>query len=181
MEEKYIDGIIIKGIGGFYYVKTPDSIIECHARGKFRKNALSPIVGDKVTVLINPDETGSIFKIHERKNSLVRPGVANVDSIILVSAARSPLPDFFLIDKLLVLAESKGIKGYICLNKTDLAENNDISDFKSVYEKAGYKVFCTSTKKGEGFDEFKNIIENKTVAFAGLSGVGKSSIIYVLS
>lgn len=181
MEEKYIDGIIIKGIGGFYYVKTNDSIIECHARGKFRKNSLSPIVGDRVTVLMNRDETGSIFKIHERKNFLVRPGVANVDSIILVSAVRSPLPDFFLIDKLLVLAESKGIKGYICLNKTDLAENDDVINFKSVYEKAGYKVICTCAKSHEGMDELKSIIENKTVAFAGLSGVGKSSIISILS
>ncbi len=181
MEEKYIEGTIIKGIGGFYYVKTPNSVIECHARGKFRKNSLSPIVGDKVTVLINSDETGSIFKIHERKNFLVRPGVANVDSIILVSAARSPLPDFFLTDKLLVIAESKGIKGYICLNKTDLAASDDILNFKNAYEKAGYKVFCTCAKTGEGFDELKSIIENKTVAFAGLSGVGKSSIISALA
>lgn len=181
MEEKYIEGTIIKGIGGFYYVKAQNSIIECHARGKFRKNSLSPIVGDNVTVLMNPDETGSIFKIHERKNSLARPGVSNVDAIVLVSAVRSPLPDFFLTDKLLVIAESKGIKGYICLNKTDLADSDDILNFKSTYEKAGYKVFCTCSKTGEGFDELKGIIKNKTVAFAGLSGVGKSSIISVLS
>lgn len=177
MEEKYIDGIIIKGIGGFYYVKTEAGIIECHARGKFRKNSLSPIVGDKVTVLVNSETTGSIFSIHERKNFLVRPGVANVDSIILVSATRSPLPDFFLTDKLLVIAESKGIKGYICLNKTDLAENDDILKFKSTYEKAGYSVICLCAKTGEGFEELKDIIYGKTVAFAGLSGVGKSSII----
>ena len=176
-----LDGIIIKGIGGFYYVNCNGEIIECHARGKFRKNALTPIVGDRVSVTLNPDQTGSISQIYPRKNFLVRPGVSNVDSIILVSAARSPLPDYFLTDKLLVTAESKGIAAYICLNKTDLAEKDDISSFAEIYTKAGYTVIKTCATTGEGIDEIKNIISDRTVAFAGLSGVGKSSLISKLT
>ncbi len=170
-------GTIVKGIGGFYYVSTGEEIIECHARGKFRKNDLSPIVGDTVTLLLNEDGTGSISSIHERKNFLVRPDVANVDILVLVSAMRSPMPDFMLIDKLLVTAESKGIECVICLNKTDLAQSDEIEEFASVYKKAQYKVIVASAKTGEGVKEIKSIIKGKTVAFAGLSGVGKSSLL----
>lgn len=170
-------GTIIKGIGGFYYVRTADSTIECHARGKFRKNELSPIVGDKVTLSLNPDGTGHVVEIHPRKNFLIRPGVANVDVLVLVSAAKSPLPDLFLLDKLLVIAESKGIDAVICLNKTDLADSQEIEDFMSVYKKASYPCICASAKTGEGVDDIQAAIKGKTVAFAGLSGVGKSSLL----
>lgn len=170
-------GTIVKGIGGFYYVSTQRGIIECHARGKFRKDELIPIVGDTAEIILNPDGTGNIHCIHARKNFLIRPGVANVDVLVLVSAARSPLPDFSLIDKLLVLAESKNIEAVICLNKTDLAEAQDIDEFVSAYEKASYKVISTSAKTGEGVKEIQDIIKGKTVAFAGLSGVGKSSLL----
>ena len=170
-------GTIVKGIGGFYYVSTGEEIIECHARGKFRKNDLSPIVGDTVTLLINEDGTGSIDCIHERKNFLVRPDVANVDILVLVSAMRSPMPDFMLIDKLLVTAQSKGIECVICLNKTDLAQDGEIEEFASVYKKAQYKVIVASAKTGEGVKEIQSLIKGKTVAFAGLSGVGKSSLL----
>lgn len=172
-----LTGTIIKGIGGFYYVSTHGGIIECHARGKFRKNALSPIVGDRITLKLLEDNTGSIVTIHERKNSLIRPEVANVDTLVLVSAMKSPLPDFSLLDKLLVTAESKNIEGIICLNKTDLAEDEEIRQIASVYEKAGYKVIVASAHTGEGIDLLQSIINGKTVAFAGLSGVGKSSLL----
>lgn len=181
MEDRFLDGIIIKGIGGFYYVNCADRIIECHARGKFRKNALTPIVGDRVSVKLNSDDTGSVSHIYPRKNFLIRPGVSNVDAIILVSAAKMPLPDFSLTDKLLVTAESKGIEAFICLNKTDLAEKDDISAFTNTYIKAGYTVIQTCAKTGEGIDKIKEIISGKTVAFAGLSGVGKSSLISKLT
>jgi len=171
------EGIITKGIGGFYYVNTDDGTVECHARGKFRKDELSPIVGDRVTIELNADGTGHIMKIHPRKNFLIRPGVANVDILVLVSAAKSPLPDFLLLDKLLVLAESKGIEAIICLNKTDLAEDDEVSEFISVYEKASYPCISASAKTGEGTDIIRKAIEGKTVAFAGLSGVGKSSLL----
>ena len=94
MISKTITGTIIKGIGGFYYVKTDEETVECHARGKFRKDELSPIVGDRVDISLNADGTGHIMKIHPRKNFLIRPGVSNVDVLVLVSAAKSPLPDF---------------------------------------------------------------------------------------
>ena len=172
-----LTGTILKGIGGFYYVSTDKGIIECHARGKFRKNALSPIVGDFITLLLSPDGTGSISKIHPRKNFLIRPEVANVDVLVLVSAMKSPLPDLTLIDKLLVTAESKKIKGVICLNKTDLSDSDEIAQMADIYEKAGYKVVIASAKTGEGTEELRAIIKGKTVAFAGLSGVGKSSLL----
>ena len=170
-------GTIVKGIGGFYYVKTQEGVIECRARGKFRKNELSPIVGDKVTIALNPDGSGQVVEIHERKNFLIRPGVSNVDKLVLVSAAKSPLPDMLLIDKLLVIAESKGIECIICLNKTDLASYDEAKEFISVYEKASYPSILASAKTGEGVDEIQKLIKGKTVAFAGLSGVGKSSLL----
>ncbi len=177
IEKNLVTGTIVKGIGGFYYVKTESGIIECRARGKFRKDELSPIVGDLVSVSPNADGTGQVSKIHERKNFLIRPGVANVDTLVLVSAAKSPLPDMFLIDKLLVIAESRGIECVICLNKTDLASSEEAQNFISVYEKASYTCVMASAKTGEGVREIQQIIKGKTVAFAGLSGVGKSSLL----
>ena len=172
-----VTGTIIKGIGGFYYVKTTDGIVECRARGKFRKDELSPIVGDMVDALLSKDGTGQVSKIHERRNFLIRPGVANVDTLVLVSAAKSPLPDMLLLDKLLVIAESRGIECILCLNKTDLATSDEAHDFISVYEKASYPCIMASAKTGEGVDEIQKLIKGKTVAFAGLSGVGKSSLL----
>ncbi len=176
-EKNLVSGTIVKGIGGFYYVKAGDDIIECHARGKFRKEDTSPIVGDRVSVKLNDDGTGQISNIHERKNFLIRPGVSNVDTLVLVSAAKSPLPDMLLLDKLLVIAESRGIECVICLNKTDLVDYEDAQNFISVYEKASYPCIMASAKTGEGVDEIQKIIKGKTVAFAGLSGVGKSSLL----
>ncbi len=177
IEKNLVKGTIVKGIGGFYYVKTDSTVIECHARGRFRKDELSPIVGDLVSVKLSPDGTGQIAEIHERKNFLIRPGVSNVDTLVLVSAAKSPLPDMLLIDKLLVIAESKGIECVICLNKTDLVDYDNAKNFISVYEKASYPCIMASAKTGEGVDEIQKIIKGKTVAFAGLSGVGKSSLL----
>ena len=137
ISENYCDGIITKGIGGFYYVKSGEKLIECRGAGRLRKNELSPIVGDYVTVKLLDDKTGSVVEIKPRKNYLTRPGVSNVDAVMLVSAARSPLPDMLLTDKLLVIAESKNIHGFICLNKTDLAESGEVRDFISVYEPYG--------------------------------------------
>lgn len=172
-----LTGKILKGIGGFYYVSTEKGVIECHARGNFRKKDLSPIVGDTITLALAPDGTGSIVKIHPRKNFLIRPEVANIDVLVLVSAMRSPLPDFGLIDKLLVTAESKNIKGVICLNKTDLSDSDEIAEISDIYKKAGYTVIVASARTGEGTKELQSIIKGNTVAFAGLSGVGKSSLL----
>ncbi len=171
-----IDGTIVKGIGGFYYVSTENGLYECRARGKFRKQGIKPTVGDKVKITVvneNPKE-GSVDFIEERKNILVRPPVANIDCIVVVVAVTSPEPDYFMIDKLIVNAELKGIKVYIAANKTDLLSCNKIKD---IYDKSGYKVFPVCADTGEGIDELKKHLKGKITAFAGNSGVGKSSLL----
>lgn len=175
-DKKELRGVITKGIGGFYYVSTENKTIECRARGKFRRTETVPIPGDIVSVLPSDDKSGSVVKIFPRKNELIRPEVANIDMLVLVVAARSPLPDYMLTDKLLVMAESQGIEAMVCLNKTDLASPEDVRDFCAVYEKA-YPVISASATLGEGTDKIRDAIFGKCVCFAGLSGVGKSSLI----
>lgn len=175
------DGTIIKGIGGFYYVDIGGNVTECRARGKFRRNELTPLVGDRVSVALNADATGSIQKIYPRKNFLVRPSVANIDTLVLVSAAATPNPDYSLIDKLLVVAELKEIEGIICINKTDLVSNEETEAFLSVYRRAGYKTVAACAETGRGADELAGLIKGKTTAFAGLSGVGKSSLLSLIT
>ncbi len=176
-----LKGTIIKGIGGFYYVDTQEGIIECRARGKFRKTDVLPTVGDKVVVETENAKQGSEKEIEKRTNTLIRPAVSNIDTLMIVAAITNPMPDTSLIDKMLVIAESKGIKGAICINKSDLDNVGDTEKIKSCYENAGYKVFVTSAEKGEGIDELKKSLKDKTTAFAGLSGVGKSSIITIIT
>ena len=166
-------GLIVKGIGGFYYVKTDDNeIIECRARGVFRKDGITPLVGDFAEV---SDETGGFFlsSIVPRKNELVRPAVANLDQVIIVAAVCSPDPDTVLLDKMMVAAELRDIKPVICINKSDLA---DTSRLKKIYGKTGYPVIVTCAESGEGIDELKSMLSGKLSAFAGNSGVGKSSL-----
>lgn len=167
-------GKIYKGIGGFYYVNTEDDeIIECKARGKFRKEHIIPIIGDDVEIEVKNGK-GTISEIYPRKNSLIRPAVANIDMVIVVVAAKSPDPAPYVIDKMLVNAEINNIEAMVCINKTDLAEYEEL---KSIYEKAGYKTVAVSGETKEGINELKAIIKNKTTAFAGVSGVGKSTIL----
>ena len=170
-----MDGIIVKGIGGFYYVRTADKAeYECKARGVFRKERITPMIGDRVQIEIMNNGKGSIVKIHERTSSLVRPPVANIDTLILVVAAASPEPSLFLIDKMLINAEIGGIKPIICINKTDIASREDI---EKIYKTAGYEVFTASAEHKTGIEQINEIIKNKITAFAGLSGVGKSSLL----
>lgn len=167
-------GIIIKGIGGFYYVKSADGeVVECRARGLFRKEKIKPMIGDRVMV-----ENGSLVKIEERKNYLIRPPVANIDNIVIVSAAASPDPNFMLIDKMTVNAEMAGIKPIICINKTDLMSEDTI---KKIYSSAGYPVVVVCAKNEKGIEELMPYLKGKTTAFAGLSGVGKSSILNLIT
>ncbi len=167
-------GIIIKGIGGFYYVKSDDdSVYECRARGLFRKDGIKPTVGDSVEF-----ENGSIIKIYERRSYLIRPSVANIDNLIIVIAATNPEPDLLLADKLTVAAEYSGIMPIICINKTDLADG---SILQKIYRSAGYRVIVTSATENIGKAELKDAVYGKISAFAGLSGVGKSSILNLLS
>ena len=173
-----MNGIIIKGVGGFYYVKAADSnVYECKARGVFRKQKITPMIGDRAEIeLIG--EKGSIVRILPRSSFLVRPPVANVDTMMLVVAAASPEPNLFLIDKMLVNAEINNIEPAVCINKTDIASREDIAE---IYSKAGYKVFCVSAEKHEGTAELMDYLKGKTTAFAGLSGVGKSSLLNIIT
>ena len=166
-------GIIIKGIGGFYYIKeSQGKVHECKARGIFRKNNIKPTVGDVVEF-----ENGSINEIYGRKSYLIRPSVANIDNLIIVIAAANPAPDLLLADKLIVAALSSDIKPVICINKTDLADYKRISD---IYKAANFDVITVSAKDDVGIDKLKEYIKGKVSAFAGLSGVGKSSILNLL-
>lgn len=167
-------GKIYKGIGGFYYIETENGeVIECKARGKFRKEHIIPIVGDDVEIEVSNGK-GYITEICPRRNSLIRPAVANIDMMVIVSAAKSPDPSTFLIDKMLFNAETKGIEVVVCINKSDLADTSELVD---IYEKAGYKTLAVSAYKENGLLELFDLIKGKTVAFAGPSGVGKSTIL----
>lgn len=166
-------GKIIKAISGFYYIEYENNIYECRAKGILKKNNISPLVGDFAEFDIIDDKTGNLINIVNRKNSLIRPPVANLDAIIIVVASKNPEPSLLFLDKQLAFLEHINVTPIICLNKIDLEDANLIKD---IYEKIGYKVILTSVKENEGIEELKEIIRNKTVAFIGNSGVGKSSL-----
>ncbi|CDF57893.1 ribosome small subunit-dependent GTPase A [Thermobrachium celere] len=170
-------GRIVRGIAGFYYVKLDDgSIIECKARGKFRKDKLSPIVGDNVIVEKIDEEKGVIDEILPRKNELIRPQVSNIDQALLVFALREPDISLEVLDRILVLTEYNNIEAVICFNKADLDVENKFDYLSNIYGKIGYRVIKTNAKTGEGIEEIKEILKNKTTVFAGPSGVGKSTM-----
>ena len=170
-------GIIIRGIGGLDYVLSDGNVYECKARGVFRKEKITPMVGDNVCIEVKNGK-GSITEIMPRKNSLVRPPVANIDTLCLVIAAAAPEPNLRLIDKMLVYAEKSGINAVICINKTDLGSRDDIVE---IYEKAGYPVICVSAGTKTNMEALHKIMDGKVTAFAGLSGVGKSSLLNILT
>lgn len=167
-------GLIIKGIGGFYYVKTNNATIECKARGRFRNDNIKPFVGDYVEIEISQDNTGRILEILERKNLFIRPPIANIDRIFIVVAQRDPAPDFLFIDKIAAICSLKNIEPIIVINKTDLDDSDFISD---LYKSAGFVVLKISTLNKDVKDIITPFIKDKICAFVGLSGVGKSSII----
>lgn len=168
------DGFIIKGIGGFYYVETAEGLFECKARGIFRKSGLKPLAGDRVTVSINDKAENTIEKIHERKSSLDRPPVANVDKLFILSSVSEPKPVLLIIDRLTAIAAIKNIEPIIVFTKTDL---DDASEYIEIYKKAGIKAYAVSCVSGEGIDEIKDELKGCISAFCGNSGVGKSSLL----
>lgn len=172
-------GIIIKGIMGFYYVKTEDGVYECKPRGLFRKKSVTPLPGDRVAISIIDDKkkVGSIDEILPRTNRLTRPSVANINQIAVVFSIKSPLPDFMLVDKILVTAYQKGIDAVILINKIDLDEAEEYKKIENSYKKIGYKVIPISSLKGIGFDELEEILKDRITVFTGQSGVGKSTIL----
>ena len=181
-------GKIVKGIAGFYYVHVGEAgVYECKAKGIFRFKNIKPLVGDnvKVDIIDEVNKKGNITDILPRKNSLIRPSVANIDQAMVIFAVKRPMPNLNLLDRFLVMMETQGIESVICFNKADLAlseyrEDKDITELKESYEKAGYKVIFTSTAKGWGIESVYETLKGKTTAFAGPSGVGKSSMLNVL-
>jgi len=170
------EGIIIKGIGGFYYVKTQESVYTCKAKGSFRKSSIIPYVGDKVEIRIVDEDKkeGFIEEIKERKNALIRPPVANIDRMIIISAVAEPEPDATFIDKMIAICEFNNIEPVLCFNKIDLKKNEEFIDN---YKKIGYKVIKTSAKNNIGTDEVKDLLTDGITSVAGFSGVGKSSLL----
>lgn len=172
-------GRIIKGIAGFYYVKTDENqLIECKARGLFRKQKMKPAIGDLVTIVLSDDEkTGYITEIQERQNWLIRPPVANVDQALVMMAVRQPEPHLMLLDRFITMIEMKGITPLICFNKIDLVEEKAYRRYLSIYQAIGYPTFAISTKNQWGFDSLLASLRQRTTVLAGPSGVGKSSLI----
>lgn len=167
-------GTILKGIGGFYYVDTADGVIECKARGKFRKTVGKPMVGDRVKIEMQPDGTGYLMEIAPRRNYLIRPALANIDLLVAVASAAPPVTDPFLVDKVVAIAENKGIEPLVVVNKTDLDPGKE---WLETYRLAGIDVLAVSAETGEGIQDLRQKISGKTAAFAGNSGVGKSSLL----
>lgn len=169
-----LDGIIIKGIGGFYYVEAAGEIYECKARGVFRKSGIKPLAGDRVSISVNENAENTIDEIYERKSVLPRPPVANVDRLFIVSSVCEPKPVFLIIDRLTALAVNKGIEPIVVFTKSDLG---DAEQYVSIYRKAGIKSYAVSCVTDEGVDDVKAQLKNHISAFCGNTGVGKSSLL----
>ncbi len=174
-----MQGKIIKGIAGFYYVDSSDGIFECKAKGIFRNKDIKPLVGDNVVFEITHegDKEGNITEILERENELIRPAVANIDQAMIVFALKAPNPNLNLLDKFLVGMEYQNIETIICFNKTDIGNKDFADELATIYRNAGYKVIFTSATENEGVDEVKKVLKGKSTVFAGPSGVGKSSML----
>lgn len=172
------EGLILKGIGGFYYVETSDGVFECKAKGKFRKEKISPLAGDKVVISIGETGYNTIDEILPRKNKLLRPPVANVDKLLIAVSVVKPAPNTMIIDKMTLLAEKNNIEPVIVLTKTDLASFEDIYN---IYKSTGYSVYTFSSVDMKGVEEIRKELKGCVTAFTGNSGVGKSTLINALN
>ena len=174
-----IEGIITKGIGGFYYIDTNQGIYECRARGIFRKNKITPLVGDNVKISIVDEENkkGVLEEIKERETELVRPPISNVNKAIIVFAIKNPNPNLSLLDRFIVLAERECLDIVIVLTKADLATDEELENLKRIYEMSGYKVIPVSNNENLNIDKVKEELKGNIVVFAGPSGVGKSTLL----
>lgn len=178
-----MQGKIIKGIAGFYYVHVVHSgIYECKAKGVFRNKKIKPLVGDNVEIEIldEGNRIGNIINIYDRENELIRPAVSNISQALVVFAIANPMPNLNLLDRFLVMMERNEIDTIICFNKIDLVDEEEILKLRDIYVKAGYHVMFTSTKENMGIEEVLRVIDGKTTAFAGPSGGGKSSLLNAL-
>lgn len=168
-------GLIKKAISGFYYVIADDCLYECKARGAFRNENESPLVGDRVEIELDENEKGVVTRIFERKNQFRRPPIANIDKLFIVSSVKDPRPSLLVIDKLIAVCEFKDIEPIIVITKTDLGEAEEL---KAIYEKAGFKTIavCNKDENADLSDTLAEV-KNSVCAFAGNTGVGKSSLI----
>ncbi len=175
-----MQGKIVKGIAGFYYVHVPDKgIYECKAKGIFRKENQKPLVGDDVEIQILDEEEakGNIEKLLPRKSELIRPAVANIDQALVIFSIVKPQPNFNLLDRFLIMMEQQGIPCIICFNKADIDEQQDGASYEEIYRSCGYETIQVSAKNGQGLELLREMLLGKTTTVAGPSGVGKSSII----
>ena len=169
-----MNGTIIKALSGFYYVSAENSVYECRARGKFRLDGTSPLVGDRVSFAVSGNGKGYIEKVHERKNFFIRPAVANIDVLVFIAANTNPVTDPFLIDRVSVITEEAGCELVVCINKTDIDPANELYD---IYSSSGFDTFRVSAFDGSRIDDLTSALKGKICAFTGNSGVGKSSIL----
>ena len=170
-------GRIIKSLSGFYDVRTENKVITCRARGHMRRGGMSPLVGDIVDISVEKGK-GMVEKIHPRKNSFVRPAVANLQLLVIFAANVNPVTEPFLIDRVCAIAGDQEVPVCICVNKCDMDPGADLA---AIYRQAGYTVIQTSAETGMGIDELRAALRGKFCAFTGNSGVGKSSILNALS
>mgnify|MGYP000400084722 FL=1 len=176
-EVKNIQGRIVKGIGGFYYVEAEETIYECKARGVFRKRGTTPLAGDWVQICIDND-TGTIEEIFPRKNMLVRPPCANIDQMFLVTSICNPSPNLLVLDKMIAVAEDQEMEPILVISKTDLQSADEL---EQIYQKAGIQVITVSSVSGQGIAQIKMLLKDKISVFTGNSGVGKSSLLNCIS
>lgn len=178
-----MQGKIIKGIAGFYYVHVPGrGVYECKARGIFRKDHKKPLVGDNVCmdVLDEQEKLGNISGLLPRKNELIRPAVANVDQALVIFSIIKPQPDFNLLDRFLIMMEQQNIPSIICFNKLDIDKDNRREAYGQIYEGCGYRTITVSAASQTGIEKLRELITGRTTTVAGPSGVGKSSLINCL-
>ncbi|MBK4202912.1 ribosome small subunit-dependent GTPase A [Bacillus subtilis] len=183
------EGKIIKALSGFYYVldesEDSDKVIQCRGRGIFRKNKITPLVGDYVVYQAENDKEGYLLEIKERTNELIRPPICNVDQAVLVFSAVQPFFSTALLDRFLVLVEANDIQPIICITKMDLIEDQDTQDtiqaYAEDYRNIGYDVYLTSSKDQDSLADIIPHFQDKTTVFAGQSGVGKSSLLNAIS
>ena len=174
-----MQGKIIKGIAGFYYVYTSAGLVQCKAKGIFRKEQIKPLVGDLVAIELTDEEKllGNIVEILPRKNQLIRPAAANIDQALVIFAIVKPDPNYNLLDRFLINMEQQKLPCIICFNKKDIASEEEKSELVSAYGGCGYEVLFVSGKQNDGIEEIKSRLQGKTTVVAGPSGVGKSTII----
>ena len=170
---RHLDGTIIKGIGGFYYVEVAEEVFECKARGNFRKNNITPLPGDRVTITVNDNSENTIDCIHERKSVLKRPPVANLDRLYVVVSVCEPKPNTLVIDKITAIACKNNIEPVIVITKTDLESFEEI---KEIYSKTKFDVYVIS-EDDSSVEKLKESLKGKFSAFCGNSGVGKTTLL----